>query len=211
LRLRRFWVLVVLVVAVNQPWQFFRAWLVPLLDALHYSRKEALLFSSAYYTAADAGSLAAGFLTLAFLRRGLGVHRARLTVYLGAALLTAVSVVAAPLPAGPLLLGLLLVIAFGSLGLMPTYYSFTQDLTVRHQGLLTGLLGFTTWLVTAAMQLGVGKRLEETGTHGLAMAAVGLVPLIGFAALIFCWKEKGGGRPAPDSALPVGSKAEAGD
>ena len=47
---------------------------------------------------------------------------------------------AAFLPRGPLLLGALLVVAFGGLGSYAAYYSLTQDLSMKHQGKISGSL-----------------------------------------------------------------------
>ena len=55
-------------------------------------------------------------------------------------------------PASWALLGTLLVVDFGSLGLFPTYYVFTQELSVRQMGKVTGVLSFVTWTSTAFVQ-----------------------------------------------------------
>lgn len=195
---RRFVVLVVIVVTINLTWHFFRVWLPLFLREDHgYSEDAVNYFTSAYYGATYAGTLTAGFATLYLARRGLAVHQTRVLVFLGCSLLTTLSVAVAILPAGPALLGLLLVIGFGALGLFPAYYSLSQDLTTRHQGMLTGTLGCTTWLVTATMHPLVGRWLDRTHDYSLVVALAGLFPLVGFATLVLLWRT-----PA---ASPVGA------
>jgi ACS family hexuronate transporter-like MFS transporter len=186
--LRRFAALATMVVAINLTWHFFRAWLPLFLrEQHHYSFDEFSWFSMAYYTSADLGSLAAGFATLGLARWGLGVHTSRLIVLGCCALLTTSSLVAAVLPAGPLLLGILLLIGFAALGLFPAYYSFSQDLTVEHQGKLTGALGCICWLAMALLHEVVGDVVERSGSYSAGVAAAGLVPLVGLAALLALW------------------------
>jgi ACS family hexuronate transporter-like MFS transporter len=181
--------LVIVTIAINQTWHFFRSWLpLCLAEHYHYGDETVYPFTTAYYVAADLGSLAAGFGTLWLARRGVGVHGSRVLVYAACSVLTALSVVAALLPAGRLLLGVLLVIGFGALGLFPAYYSFSQDLTVRHQGKLTGMLSFSTWMATAIMQHYVGLWLKRTEGWTPAMALAGLLPLIGLVALLLLWR-----------------------
>ncbi len=55
-------------------------------------------------------------------------------------------------PASWALLGTLLVVGFGSLGLFPTYYVCTQELSVRQMGKVTGVLSLVTWTSTAFVQ-----------------------------------------------------------
>src|SRR5439155_3654746 len=108
---RRFWVLVTLVVMINLTWHFFRVWLPLFLRESHgYSQQQLDYFTTAYYGAAFLGPLATGSLALFLDRRGFSVHASRVLVFLGCALLTLLSLVTASLTAGPLLLGVLLVI-----------------------------------------------------------------------------------------------------
>jgi ACS family hexuronate transporter-like MFS transporter len=185
---RRFWVLVAVVVGINVAWHYFRAWLTQVLTALEYSKEESILFNAAYYAAADAGSLCIGFATVYLTRRGLTVHRARVWMFCFCTLLTLLGVVVAVIPGGPVLLILLLIIAFGSLGLFPTYYSLTQELTVRHQGKVNGTLGCINWLAVAAVQAIVGLLVEWTGSHAVGMILASLAPLGGLTALVFFWQ-----------------------
>ncbi|HKI32324.1 MAG TPA: MFS transporter [Gemmataceae bacterium] len=185
---RRFWVLVVLVVAVNTAWHFFRAWLPLFLQKqLLYSEATTSGFMVAYYVSTDAGSLAAGAAALYLSRRGRTVHASRVCVFAACAGLTALSVAVALLGRGPLLLGLLLVIGFAALGLFPLYYSFSQELTTRHQGKLTGALGCINWLAMYLLQAAVGELVKARGSYSLGVALAGLAPLVGVAALVLFW------------------------
>jgi ACS family hexuronate transporter-like MFS transporter len=190
LRDRRFIILVVVVLSINTAWHFFRAWLTTFLKDQGYDREEAILFNSAYYTAADAGSLFAGFGTLYLTRRGMLVHRSRMVLFTLCTFLTMLGGIVAFLPAGPWMLVLLMVAAFGSLGLFPNYYAFSQELTVRHQGKLTGSLGFIAWMSVAAMQALVGFLVERTGSHKIGVLFASLGPLIGCVAMVFFWRDK---------------------
>lgn len=187
-RLRRFALLILTVVVINLCFQFFRAWLPKFLREFHhYDRAAVNYFTSAYFIAADLGCLSVGLVVKRMTLTGWAVHRARMVTFTFCACLTALSTVAAGLPRGPLLLILLLAIGFGALGLFPNYYSFTQDLSRRHQGLVTGMLGFTTWTCTALMQNLVGQRIDETGSYAEGIFVVGLLPLIASAALLVFW------------------------
>jgi ACS family hexuronate transporter-like MFS transporter len=186
---RHFWVLAVLVVALNAAWHFFRVWLPLFLREVHgYTDAEMNWFASAYYLSADAGALSAGAATLWLARRGLTVHRSRVVVFLSCALLTTLSIAAAFLPRGPLLLGLFLLIGFGSLGVFPQYYSFSQELTVRHQGKLTGTLGCISWMAQALLQWLAGVSIDATKSYTLGVAVAGFLPISAWLVLVLFWK-----------------------
>jgi ACS family hexuronate transporter-like MFS transporter len=198
LPVRRFLALLVLTISINVAWHYFRVWLPLFLQEEHdYSEQQTLWFLSAYYCATDVGSLSAGFATLYLTRRGVSVHGSRTVVFLGCALLASLSVVAAYQPTGPLLLALLLVVGFGALGVFPCYYSFSQELTTRHQGKVTGVLSFSCWTAMAILHKSVGEHVQQTGSYRGGVALAGLAPLLGFAALRMLWGSDRHSVPAP--------------
>ena len=191
LRDRRFWILALVVSSINCAWHFFRVWLPLFLQDVHrYGTAQANLFMSGYYLATDAGALTAGFVALWLARRGASVHRSRLIVFLGGALLTTLSLLTTQLSAGPLLLIVFLVIGFGALAVFPPYYSFSQELTVQHQGKLSGSLGFISWSSVAVVQWLAGRSVKETGSYALGLTFAGLTPLMGFLAVALFWGRK---------------------
>ncbi len=188
---RRLLTLMVVAVTINLCWHFFRAWLPKFLrEYHHYSRDAVNNFTMGYYLATDLGSIVVGLVTLRLIQRGWKVHSARLLLFFLCALITALSTLAARLPAGPLLLGTLLVIGFGALGLFPNYYAFSQELTTRHQGKISGTLGCVTWTCTALMHPIVGQRIDDTHSYAAGLFLAGLAPMIGFAALFVLWGDK---------------------
>jgi ACS family hexuronate transporter-like MFS transporter len=188
LLVRRYVALLVVVIVLNMVWQYFRVWLPKMLEQYHgYSPREVRWFIVAYYVATDLGCLSSGALARLLATRGMRVHASRLVAFEICALLTSLSTLASVLPKGPLLLGILLLVGFGALGLFPNYYSFAQELTERHQGKVTGSLGFITWVVSAEMQEIVGRAIDRTQSYAAGIFWIGLLPLLGLAALLLLW------------------------
>ncbi len=189
--LRRYLVLMFVVVAINMTWQFFRAWLPKFLKEAHgYGEAFANYFISVYYIATDVGCITVGFLVKRLASHGWNVHRARLVTFLGCSLLTALGAVAGLLSRGPLLLGLLLLIGAGALGLFPNYYAFGQEISKKHQGLVVGSLATFAWLVTGLMQNFVGLTIQATGSYVGSMALMGIAPCLAFLVLWLFWDSK---------------------
>ena len=192
---RRFFVLLVIVVLINTCWQLLRAWLPKFLqEGRGYSESEALYFNAAYYVATDIGCLGAGAFTLWLHRRGMSVHSSRCLVYFCCALLAALTTVAAFLPKGWPLLGVLLLVGMGTLGLFPCYYALSQELTVQHQGKVTGLTGVFAWAFSAPVHKLFGRVIDRTGSFDLGLALVGWMPIIAFVFLWLFWD-----RPRPNA------------
>lgn len=190
---RRFLALVVVVIMINFCWQYFRAWMPLMLEKeMGYSGKETQLFSSAYYLVAGVGCIVVGFLVKWLAARGWPVHRARMATFLFCSLLTALGTVAVFLPASWFLLLLLLMIGFGSLGQFPTYYAFTQELSVSKMGKVTGVLSFVTWTSFALVQEPIGRWIDHTGSYSAVMFIAGLTPLVGLLALAILWDRPAG-------------------
>ena len=139
----RFVALAIVVVVINLCWQFIRAWMPKMLrEEYQYGATHVQYFSVAYYVAADVGCLGVGFLVKWLASKGYSIHGARMATFSVCVLLTALSALTAFLPASPLLLVTLLLIGFGSLGQFPVYYAFTQELSARRMGNITGIFSF---------------------------------------------------------------------
>jgi ACS family hexuronate transporter-like MFS transporter len=200
---RRCLALAMVVIAINQTWQFFRAWQPKMLEQYHhYDAAAVRYFTSAYYVATDLGCILAGFAIKRLTARRVPLHDARLLVFFACAGLTALGTVASGLGRGPLLLLLLLLIGFGSLGLFPNYYSLTQDISPRYQGRLTGVFGCLTWVATAEMQQLVGRHLDRTQSYAAPMFWLGLAPAVAFLALCLLWGRGDQSRRNSDSGGP---------
>ena len=185
---RRLAALVVVVIVINATWQYFRVWLPKMLEQYHgYKPNSVRWFVTAYYISTDIGCIAAGVSVKWLAARRWNVHTARVLIFSVCAALTALSTVASTLPKGPLLLGVFLVIGFGALGLFPNYYSFTQEISRRHQGKVSGTLGFITGVVSAEMQERVGKTIDATQSYAAGIFWIGLAPLAGAVALMLLW------------------------
>jgi len=198
--IRRFAALLIVVVAINICWQYFRAWMPMMLQEEHgYSRDAVQMFSSAYYISAGIGCLIVGFLATYLTTRGWSVHGSRMVSFVFCVGLTTLGCLAANLSASAWLLVLLLAVGFGSLGQFPTYYAFTQEISVRQMGKVTGVLSFVAWIATAAVMGPIGKSIDRTGSYFTATLIAGLAPVFALLALMILWREP------KKSAAPVES------
>lgn len=187
---RRFWALAMMVISINTSWQLIRHWLPKFLQSGRgYTEAQSLYFNSAYFIATDVGCILAGMIGLWLTRSGWDVHRSRVAVFLGCSLLAALTTVAATLPAGWPLLGVLLLVAAGTLGLFPCYYSFTQEVSQRHMGKLTGLLSFIGWMAASPLQPIFGKAVDSTGSFDVGLTLVGWSPMLGLVLFLLLWRE----------------------
>lgn len=207
LYVRRFVALVILVITTNMTWHALRAWGPLFLRRQGFSQDAVNGFFMGYYAFADVGALAAGGLTLWVASRLLPIHASRVLVYLAFALIAAWAA-ALPYLSGPALIAVFLVVGFGALGVFPNYYSFTQDLTERHQGKLTGFLSSGCWVALAEWQKAIGLHVTRTGSYDLPFVVSGLAPLVGFVAILLLWgpagdRRPGWSRPGPAS-IPSG-------
>jgi ACS family hexuronate transporter-like MFS transporter len=198
---RRFLVVLVTISLINTSWQLLRAWLPKfLIEGRGYLESDALNFNALFYVATDVGCLGAGAATLWLHRRSLSVHGARVTVFFACAVLAALAALAAFLPQGWLLLGLLLLVGAGTLGLFPCYHALTQELTPIHQGKVTGLAGVVAWAIGSPTHRFFGRLIDQTGSFNIGLAIAGLLPLVAFVFLWAFWNW-----PKPRPAATNGS------
>ena len=185
---RKFLVLVVIVVAINACWHLFRVWMPKFLQSGRgFDEKSMLKFMFWYNTATDIGCLSAGLLTRHLHRTGFSVHRSRCLTFGLCATAVAAGGLIPWLPAGPGLVMVLLLVAFGSLGLFPCYYSFSQELSTRHLGKATGLLGTIAWVTSSPLHPLFGRWVDQTKSFDLGMALTCGLPILALFVLILFW------------------------
>jgi ACS family hexuronate transporter-like MFS transporter len=189
-------VLLAIVVTINMTWQYLRAWMPKLMQEEHgYTETFTKFFTSGFYLFADIGCIAAGAMVKSLAGR-MSLSLSRIVVFALCTQCCLLTAVAAGLPASWLLLSVFMVIGFGALGLFPVYYSLSQELSTRRLGILTGLLGATTWIITSYMQLLVGKNIDQTQSYASGLFWAGQMPLIGCVALALLWPEDEKPQPA---------------
>lgn len=191
LRSGRFWAVALLIMGAQAVWHIYRVWLMKFLQTGRgYDEKSALDFNSLYFIATDIGCILAGLISIWLIsRRALSPHRARRTVYMGACLLTSLSVFIPWLDKGWPLLATLLLIGAGALALFPCYYSFVQELSATYVGRLTGLLSLWVWAVTSPLHSFFGMLVDQTKSYDLGLVIAGLAPWLGVIALKLLWKK----------------------
>jgi ACS family hexuronate transporter-like MFS transporter len=188
--LPRWWLLLLVVVCINVPWHALRVWMPDTLQThFGYTKPFVDQFTAWYYASTFIGSLFTGWAVAVLCRRGVRVHRARLWLFgLCATMVGLLSPAMYLLGPGSGLLGVLLVAAFGSLGLSPIYYSLNQEISGRAQGRVGGSLSFILWCVLALMQSSIGELVKrQPAIRPTIFATVALLPLFALVALARLW------------------------
>ena len=180
---RRMIIVLVVVCLINTAWQLFRAWLHLFLEeGRGYTEQQTLLFNSAWFVATDVGCLGVGVAVLGLCSMGLTVTRARQIMFSVCAGMCLTLIALPLLPKGWLLLIVLLISGAGALGVFPLYHAFTQDISERHQGKITGVAGVTAWFLVPPTQKLFGRLVDSTGSYDAGLAAAACLPAV--AALI---------------------------
>lgn len=182
---RRMIVILVVVCLINTAWQLFRAWLhLFLQEGRGYTEQQTLLFNSGWFAATDVGCLGVGAAVLWLCSRGWTATRARQIMFSLCAGLCLTLVALPVLPKGWLLLVVLLISGAGALGVFPLYHAFTQDISGKHQGKITGMAGVTAWFLVPPAQKLFGRLVDASGSYDAGLAAAACLPA---AAAIILW------------------------
>jgi hypothetical protein len=185
---RKFLTLVIVVVAINMCWHQFRVWMQKfLINGRGYDELATLDVNFWFNVMTDIGCLSAGIATAFLYRSGLTAHWSRCCVFGICALLVATGAAIPWLPKGPALIVILMIVGLGSLGLFPCYYAFTQELSVIHQGKVSGTLGTIAWIFPALWHRGFGRWVDQTKSYDMGMSLASLMPLIAIIALCVVW------------------------
>jgi ACS family hexuronate transporter-like MFS transporter len=185
----RFWVLFAMAIGINVTWHGYRTWLpLYLQEQRGFTEVEMSRFTTLYYLVADVGSWTVGGLTLLLCSRGIRIHRSRTLAYGTCCGLTLCTLAIPFLPDGWPLQTALLLVAFGALGLFPTYFAFTQDLSSVHQGKVTGTLGAAAHISLAMIYPIQGRINDATASYEYVLGAIGTAPALALVFLLWKWK-----------------------
>jgi ACS family hexuronate transporter-like MFS transporter len=184
---RRYWLLLLMVLAVNTTWHSFRVWMPNYLRLEQgYSESAMQAFSSLYYLAADIGSITVGFATLWLARSRMTIHGSRMLAFAICSLMTLTSLTTR-FESGWALRFCLLVVGFGSLGLFPLYFAFSQEISSRHQGKITGSLGCLNALYLWQLFPLQGRIVDQTKSYSLGLSIAGFIPIVAMLAFLALW------------------------
>ncbi len=176
---------------INATWQTLRAWLPKIMQQEYgYPETTTFYFTSIWYAVTDVGCLGSGALALFLASRGWRIVSSRLLAFAVCALLCSLLLLIPLLSAGAMLLTVLLAAGAGALGLFPIYHAFTQDITSRHQGKVTGLAGVVGWTLSSPTALLFGELADRTGTFRTGLMFAGAIPLIALVVLVMLWPDK---------------------
>ena len=185
---RRMLIILFTIASINTTWQILRAWLPKILqESRGYSESDTLWFTSAWYLATDVGCLGAGALAVWLGKRRLTIHTSRLVVFAGCGALCASCALTPLLEKGWPLLAILLLAGAGALGVFPIYHAFTQDLSARHQGKITGLAGVAAWVLPAQAQKLFGTLADRTHSFNQGLVLAAFLPLLAALPIWWCW------------------------
>jgi ACS family hexuronate transporter-like MFS transporter len=188
-RMRRFWALVVVSISINICWHFLVNWLPTYLQE---DRGMKYLTSGFYaalpFLAADLGNLGGGAASWLLTFRKIAPERARFSVMALCLLLVSSGMVVSRIPNQTLMMGVLCLMALGTASYMANYFAFCQEVSTRHTGFITGILGGLGNLAVAGFLPFAGKVRDATGSFGLVFVIVGLAPWVGLAALAVGWR-----------------------
>ncbi len=187
-RIRRFWVLVVVSVSINICWHVLINWTPTYLkDERGLAFQAGNFLSAIPFLAADAGNLGGGWLSRRFAARGRTAVRARQLVMSLCTLLILSGISVSMAPNVTIAVLLLSVMAAGTAAFMANYFAFTQEVSSRHTGLIVGYLGGIGNLFVAGIQPVAGLVKDRTGSLSLIFLLIGIAPVVGLGALVWGW------------------------
>jgi cyanate permease len=69
----------------------------------------------------------------------------------------------------------------------PIYHAFTQDISGRRQGRITGIASVAAWILPAWAQRGFGWLADTTGSFNAGFVAAAFLPLVAACILAVGW------------------------
>ena len=132
----------------------------------------------------DVGNIFGGGLVKFLTLRGLSLRRARGTIVALAAVLVVPAAMASRVESPYICIGLLVFAMGGIAAIGANYLAALQEISIHSVGLVAGLLGTISNLLSAAANPLIGSYVDRTGDFHVVFFALAVLPLIGLAALL---------------------------
>jgi ACS family hexuronate transporter-like MFS transporter len=195
-RARRFWIAAAVGITINVSWHFLVNWMPTFFqENLKLGLLVGGMVSALPFVAADLGNLGGGAMTRALSRRGLSTAAARKAVMVACLVLVSCAAFVGLASSRTVVIGLLCLAAMGAAAYMVNYFAFGQDVAPAHTGLVIGYLGGLGNLFAAGFLPVAGWISQTRWGFTPNFIIVGLLPLVGLAALLRFW-----GEDVPESA-----------
>jgi ACS family hexuronate transporter-like MFS transporter len=189
-RLRKFWIMVVVSISINVCWHFLVNWVPSFLkEDRNMTYLKSGLWTAVPFLAAAAGNLGGGFLARSFANAGMAPSRARITVMGLCTVFISSGAMMGWIPSDTVVIVLLAVMAMGTAAFMANFFAFAQEVSARNTGLVVGVLGGLGNLYAAGFQPLAGSVKDTTGSFAPIFVLVGLLPFLGLGALILGWRD----------------------
>ncbi len=187
-RLKRFWIMVVVSISINVCWHFLVNWIPAYLKTeRNLAGSLGNYLTAVTFLAADFGNLGGGWLSRWLAPRAGAPTRARKLV-MSLCIVMILSGPAMSIPMGDArALVLLSIMSAGTAAFMANYFAFTQEVSPLHTGFVVGYLGAVGNLFVAGYQPIAGSLRDVTGSFTANFLIVGLTPLVGISALLWGW------------------------
>lgn len=212
-RSRRFWVLMVVSISINVCWHFLLSWLptyikedlktpdwlqaiaIPLAgglgqlfgDQIKSATVGTTLLITLPFLAADLGNLIGGGSARILSAYGFSAVHSRLIVMGFCTFVISSGMWVGKAGNSYLAIYLLSLMAMGSAAFMANYFSFAQEASFRHTGLVVGILGAFGNLFAARFLAYAGAEKDATGGFAMIFVIVGLMPFVGLGTLLLGW------------------------
>jgi ACS family hexuronate transporter-like MFS transporter len=188
-RLRRFWIMVVVSVSINVCWHFLVNWVPTFLkEDRKMTYLASGLWTSVPFLAAAVGNLGGGLLARVLANRGMPTSRARMMVVGLCTLLISSGATMGWVPSDTAVIILLGVMAMATAAFMANFFAFAQEVSAQHTGLVVGVLGGLGNLYAAGFLPLAGYVKDSTGSFAPIFVLVGMLPFLGLAALVLGWR-----------------------